>query len=164
MEGNKPDVIYSLAQEYGFGVIGIAVDDEGIPKTSERRMGIIRNLVTQAEKHGIAHERLFFDPLVVAISTDNNAVLNFVDTLRRTKTEFPGVKITSGLSNISFGMPRRKLVNRIFLCLMLYEGMDSAILDPNDKDVRGTLLAFDALMGKDKNCRIFANAFRKGRM
>jgi len=162
MEGNKPDIVYGLAQEYGFSVIGLAVDDDGIPRTSERRIEIIRNLVKKAGEYGIASERLFMDPLVVAVSTDSNSMLNFVDTMRRIKTEFPRVKITSGLSNISFGMPRRKLVNKNFLCLMLYEGMDSAILDPTDKEMRRTLMAFDVLTGKDRNCRRFNDAFRKG--
>jgi 5-methyltetrahydrofolate--homocysteine methyltransferase len=84
--------------------------------------------------------------------------------MRAIRAKFPGVKITSGLSNISFGLPLRKLINRNFLCLAMYEGMDSAILDPADKDIRGTLLAVDMLTAKDKNCRKFTTAFRKGEL
>ena len=84
--------------------------------------------------------------------------------MRAIRAKFPGVKITSGLSNISFGLPLRKLINRNFLCLAMYEGMDSAILDPADKDIRGTLLAVDMLTAKDKNCRKFTTAFRRGEL
>jgi cobalamin-dependent methionine synthase I len=78
--------------------------------------------------------------------------------------KFSGVKITSGLSDISFGLPLRKPINRNFLCLTMYEEINSAILDSTDKEIRGTLFAVDVLAAKDKNCRKFISAFRMGKL
>ncbi len=163
-EGAKCEILYPLAKEYGFDVIALTIDDAGIPKTSEHRIEIAGNLVEKAARHGLGPERLYIDPLVIAVSTANSSLLHFVETMRAIRAKLPGVKITSGLSNISFGLPLRKLINRNFLCLAMYEGMDSAILDPADKDIRGTLLAVDMLTAKDKNCRKFTTAFRKGEL
>jgi 5-methyltetrahydrofolate--homocysteine methyltransferase len=163
-EGAKCEILYPLAREYGFDVIALTLDDAGIPKTSEHRIEIACNLVEKASRYGLGPERLYIDPLVIAVSTANSSVFHFVQTMRAIREKFPGVKITSGLSNISFGLPLRKLVNRNFLCLAMYEGMDSAILDPTDKEIKGTLFAVDVLVAKDKNCRKFTSAFRKGEL
>lgn len=140
----------------------MAVDDSGIPRDVATKVKIARNLINKAAEYGIEQERLFIDPLVLTLSTDNQSMLHFMETIRIVKAEFPKVKITSGLSNISFGMPLRKLVNRYFFSFSIYAGMDSAIMDPLDKDLRATLMATTALLGRDRNCRAFANAFRKG--
>ena len=163
-EGEKCEILYPLAKEYGFDVIALAMDGAGIPKTAERRIEIACCLVEKAARYGLGPERLYIDPLVIAVSTANKSVFHFVETMRAIQEKFPGVKITSGLSNISFGLPLRKLINRNFLCIAMYEGMNSAILDPTDKEIRGTLLAVDVLAAKDKNCRNFTTAFRKGEL
>jgi len=163
-EGTKCEILYPLAKEHGFDVIALTIDDAGIPKTSEHRIEIAGSLVEKASKYGLGPERLYIDPLVIAVSTANQSLSHFVDTMRAIREKIPGVKFTSGLSNISFGLPLRKLINRNFLCLAMYEGMDSAILDPTDKDIRGTLLVGDLLTGKDKNCRKYTSAFRKGEL
>ncbi|HWR42097.1 methyltetrahydrofolate cobalamin methyltransferase [Sporomusa sp.] len=161
-EGNKPDQVYPLVRDYGFNVICLTVDDRGIPTTVEPRLEVTRSLVKKASDYGIPQNKLYIDPLVSAVSTDNTSVLCFLQTMRQIKQEFPEVKITSGLSNVSFGMPLRKLVNRYFFCLALYEGMDSAIMDPLDKDLQSALLATQVLLGQDRLCRKFSNAYRKG--
>jgi 5-methyltetrahydrofolate--homocysteine methyltransferase len=161
-EGNKTERIYPLVRKYGCSVIAMAMDDSGIPRDVATKVKIAKSLINKAAEYGIGPERVFIDPLVLALSTDNQSLLNLMESVRIIKSEFPNVKITSGLSNISFGMPLRKLVNRHFLSYAMHAGMDSAIMDPLDKDIRGTLLASTALLGKDKNCRTFANAFRNG--
>jgi 5-methyltetrahydrofolate--homocysteine methyltransferase len=161
-EGNKTAKIYPLVQKYGCSVIAMAMDDSGIPRDVVTKIKIVGRLINKAVEYGIGQERLFIDPLVLALSTDNQSLLHFMETVHIIKGEFPNVKITSGLSNISFGMPLRKLVNRHFLSYAVYAGMDSAIMDPIDKELKGTLLATIALLGQDRNCRTFYNAFRKG--
>lgn len=161
-ERNKPSQIYPLAEQYGWSVIALTIDDNGIPKNSETRLSIARKLIEEAGQYGITEDRLFIDPLVIALSTDNQSMLNFIATMKQIKQEHPSVKITSGLSNISFGMPKRKLINRQFLTLALYEGMDSAIMDPLDKEMVGAILAMQALLGQDRNTRMFSNAYRRG--
>jgi 5-methyltetrahydrofolate corrinoid/iron sulfur protein methyltransferase len=161
-EGTKPAKIYPLAAQYGCSLIALAVNDNGIPKDVDTKVKIAESLINKAAEYGIEQERLFIDPLVLALSTDNLSLLHFMTTVKMIKSKFPNVKITSGLSNISFGMPLRKLVNRHFLSYAMYAGMDSAIMDPLDQALKGSLLASSALVGQDRNCRTFANAFRKG--
>jgi len=161
-EDDKPQLIFKLAKEYNWDVIALAMDEKGIPKDAAARLQIARSLIQKGKEYGIDVERIYIDPLVIALSTDNEAMLKFIEVMQQIKAEYPSIKIVSGLSNISFGMPKRKLVNRNFLAIALYAGMDAAILDPLDKELMGTVLAAQALAGKDKHCRNFANAFRQG--
>jgi 5-methyltetrahydrofolate--homocysteine methyltransferase len=100
----------------------------------------------------------------MALSADNQSLLNFVQTLKEVKTLYPTLKVTSGLSNISFGMPLRKVVNQHFLTLAINAGMDSAILDPCSRDMVTTLYITEALLGNDRYCRNYLNAYRKNKI
>jgi 5-methyltetrahydrofolate--homocysteine methyltransferase len=167
LSGEKARVegVLPLALEYQTGLIILALDDAaGIPETSEGRMAIIGRLVDMALKGGLGEEKLFIDPLVTAISTGtDNAKVTF-DTIRRAREKYPLAHITSGLSNISFGMPLRPLLNRTFLAMCIQAGMDSAIADPNDRELMGTAMAAETLMGLDRYCLSFNKAFRAGRI
>jgi 5-methyltetrahydrofolate--homocysteine methyltransferase len=113
---------------------------------------------------GLGQDQLFIDPLVTANSTGtDNAKVTF-DTIVRTREKYPQAHITSGLSNISFGMPLRPLLNRTFLAMCIQAGMDSAIADPNDRELMGTAMAAETLMGLDRYCLSFNKAFRAGRI
>ncbi len=161
-EGDKCEVIYPLIQGTDWQVIALTCDNEGIPKTVQKRIEIASNLVRKAERYGITPERIHLDPLVIALATDNHSVINFVNTIKEIKEIYPTIKITSGLSNISFGMPLRKTINQIFLAIASFSGMDSAIMDPINRELMTTLLATEAIKGNDRNCRNFNNSFRKG--
>lgn len=163
-EGDKCDIIFPLIEGTEWQVIALTCDNKGIPSDVERRVEITKNIVEKAQKYGITPERIHLDPLVLALSADNNSLINFVETLRRVKELYPTIKVTSGLSNISFGMPLRKVVNQGFLTIALYAGMDSAILDPTNRDMLATLLATEALLGRDRLCRNYANAYRKNKI
>ena len=106
----------------------------------------------RAEQYRIAPDRLFIDPLVTALSTTGDALLTFADCAREIRRRYPDVHITSGLSNISFGLPSRKFVNQAFLVLAMQSGMDSAILDPTNRELRALLAATEALLGRDELC------------
>lgn len=84
--------------------------------------------------------------------------------MKRVREQYPTVKFTSGLSNISYGMPCRKIVNQVFLTMALEGGMDSALIDPCNKDTNATILAAEAALGKDKHCRKYNKAYRSGRI
>jgi len=163
-EGDKCSVIYPLIAGTQWQVIALTCDNKGIPKDVQTRLNIAVELVEKAKEYGITPERIHLDPLVIALSTDNFSLLNFLETMKRIKEVYPTLKITSGLSNISFGMPLRKVVNQCFLTIAAFEGMDSAIMDPCNRDMIAALLATEALRGQDRNCRNFANAYRKGRI
>ncbi len=163
-EGDKCEIIYPLIQGTDWQVIALTCDDNGIPKNVQTRIDIARNLVEKAMEYDITPDRIYLDPLVISIATDNKSVWNFIETMKEIKEIYPTIKITSGLSNISFGMPLRKIINQNFLTIAAFSGMDSAIMDPCNRDIITTLLAAEVLVGRDRNCRKFNDAFRKGKI
>ncbi|MFH1112669.1 MAG: dihydropteroate synthase [Pseudomonadota bacterium] len=167
LSGEKARIkgVLPLALEYKTGLIILALDDEtGIPKTSEKRMEIVHRLVGMAIEGGLKEEQLFIDPLVTAIATGTESALVAFDTIRRVRHAYPAAHVTSGLSNISFGMPARPLINRAFMAMCVMAGLDSAIADPEDADLMGIVLSAEMLMGKDRYCQNFNRAFRAGRI
>jgi 5-methyltetrahydrofolate--homocysteine methyltransferase len=163
-ENNKCDIIYPLVADSPWGIIALTCDDAGIPSTVDKKVEIACALIDKAASHGIAEERLFLDPLVLALSAVGDALLGFTDTIRRVRQRHTGVKFTSGLSNISYGMPSRKHINRVFLSYAVEAGMDSAIMDPTNKEMYAAILASEVLLGRDKHCRKYNGAFRAGRL
>jgi cobalamin-dependent methionine synthase I len=167
LSGERPRIegVAPLALEHKTGLIILALDDVvGIPKTGEGRMEIVHRLVAMTTEGGLAEEQLFIDPLVTTIATDVDSALVTFDTIRRVKETYPAAHITSGLSNISFGLPARSLINRTFMAMCVMAGLDSAIADPDDRELMGEVFAAEMLMGKDEYCQNFNRAFRAGRI
>jgi len=160
-EGDKCEVIYPLIKGTNWQVIALTCDNKGIPLDVKTRVDIAKKIIEKAEKYEIAPDRIHIDPLVVTIGTNNQSLLKFLETAKTIKEIYPTVHITSGLSNISFGMPFRRIINQSFLALAIYAGMDSSIMNPCNREMRATLLATEALLGRDKYCRKFTNAYRK---
>lgn len=163
-EGEKCEVIYPMIQGTTWQVIGLTCDNHGIPCDVQTRVDITKVLVEKAARYGITPDRIHIDPLVMALSTDNTSLMNFVETTRTIKEMYPTIKVTSGLSNISFSMPLRKVVNQGFLTIAAFIGMDSAIMDPCNRDMLATLLATEALLGRDRYCRSYSTAYRKNKI
>jgi 5-methyltetrahydrofolate--homocysteine methyltransferase len=167
VSGEAPRIegVLPLALEFKTSLILLALDDEtGIPDSSEGRMAIVDKLVGLARGGGLTESQLFVDPLVTAISTGTeNAMITF-DTIRSVREKYPGCHITSGLSNISFGMPFRPLINQTFMAMCVQAGMDSAIMNPNDRNLRAVMLASEMLMNKDRFCQNFSRAARSGKI
>jgi 5-methyltetrahydrofolate--homocysteine methyltransferase len=161
-EGSKCDRIYPLVSKSEWKVIALTCDDNGIPADAARKIEIGLRLIDKAGTYGITPDRIFIDPLVLSLSVVNDALLSFNQALRQIREKHPAVHFTSGLSNISFGMPKRKLINRNFLAFALQAGMDSAIMDPTDKVMYAEILAVEAILGLDKFCRAYNKAFRQG--
>ena len=162
-EKARIDRVLPLAWQYKTGLILLALDDAvGIPDTSKGRLDIVQRLVDLAKQGDLHENQLFVDPLVTAVSTgDKNALLTF-DAIRMIKQAYPEAHITCGLSNISFGMPLRALINQTFMAMCIQMGLDSAIIDPNDRILTGVIAAAEMLMGKDKYCQRFNRAYRAG--
>jgi len=171
----KPGMLNSVSEEHGkceillpkvadtaWKIVALTCDNRGISPDPKIKFEIAVTIVEKAKKLGISEDRLFIDPLVTTISTNGESLLSFNETLREIKKKYPAIHITSGLSNISFGMPYRKAINQQFLTLAMNAGMDSAIMDPISDDMRTTLYAVEALLGRDQNCRKYLTAFRKG--
>jgi cobalamin-dependent methionine synthase I len=154
--------VLPLVAQYKTPAIALAMDEKGIPKTKDDRINVIRRLLGETRKLGIADDQLYFDPLAMTIATGQDNGLTFFDTIRAIRKEFPEVHITCGLSNISFGMPARAYINRVFLAFAMEAGLDSAICDPNEHEIRTTMLAAELLLNQDKHCLKFTKAFRAG--
>lgn len=145
-------------------IITLCMDDSGIPETPGGRLEIAVSLVEKLTAHGVQASRIFFDPIIRPVSTDSQAGQIARDTLRLIKKELPGVNTICGLSNISFGLPHRQLLNRNYLTILLAEGLDAAILDPTDGSLMANLSATQALLGKDTHCLNYISAHREGRL
>jgi 5-methyltetrahydrofolate corrinoid/iron sulfur protein methyltransferase len=158
------DGVLPLATEFHTELIVLPLDDKGIPKTSEGRLDIVRRLVGMARKGGLPDEKLYIDPLVMAIATGTENGNITLDTCRKILEEFPKVHLTCGLSNISFGMPLRSILNQTFTALLIQAGMDSAIVNPDERELRGIMMAAETLIGKDRHCMNFNRAFRAGKI
>ena len=107
-------------------------------------------------------DKLFFDPLVMPLSASYAHGQVVLDTVKQLKAEFPDAKVTLGASNVSFGLPHRKRINSAFLIAAIACGLDSAICDPTDGEVREAVLLGELVVGKDRHCRRFSRAVRKG--
>jgi 5-methyltetrahydrofolate corrinoid/iron sulfur protein methyltransferase len=156
--------VLPLACEFQTELIVLALDDKGIPKTSDGRLDIVRRLVGMTRDGGLPDEKLFIDPLVMAISTGTENGNVSLETCRRIKEEFPKVHLTCGLSNISFGMPLRSTLNQAFIVLTIQAGMDSVIVNPEERELRGIMMAAETVLGKDRHCMNFNRAFRAGKI
>lgn len=164
-EKKRIEGVLPLALEYKTSLILLALDDtHGIPDRCEGRLEIVHRLVGLAKGGGLLENQLYVDPLVTAISTgDKNALITFA-SIREVKGAYPDAHITCGLSNISFGMPLRSLINQTFMCMCIQMGLDSAIIDPNDRRLMGAMMAAEMLAGKDRYCQRFTRAFRTNRI
>ncbi|MDR3577975.1 MAG: dihydropteroate synthase [Anaerolineaceae bacterium] len=154
--------ILPIVAENGTEVIALCLDDKGIPSTKEARLDVIRKVFEETRKVGVPDEKVYVDPLAMTIATNTDAGLIIFDTMRAIRAEFPKSHISCGLSNVSFGLPVRALINRTFMVYALEAGMDTALIDPNDRELQAAIVASDLLLGRDKHCLKYTRAFRAG--
>ena len=163
-EPTRLDGILPLVSKHGCSVIALAMDEKGIPKGVDERLTVVRRLMDRTRNAGLPDEKLYIDALVMAISTNIESGKIALETMRAVRTEFPKTHLCAGLSNISFGLPARHLVNRVFLTLALAAGLDAAILDPFDRELRGEMLAAELVLGRDRHCLNYTRSYREGRI
>lgn len=159
LEGDKIDTIFPVIADTDWECVALLCDNDGIPDSVERRMKVFHGIMEKAKEYHIAPNRLHIDPLVVTLSTDQTALTVFADCCRQIKAEYPEIHITSGLSNISFGLPVRKNINQAFMVLAMNAGMDSAIVDPTNKNMIGMIYATNALLEQDEYCLKYIDKF-----
>ena len=150
--------VLPLEAEYKAAVIGLAMDDDGIPSAAEKRLTIARKIVDRAEALGIPREDLVIDCLALTVGTDSQAGLVTLGTMRMVREEL-GVNMTLGASNVSFGLPDREMVNRAFLTLAIQNGLNCPIVDA--AKVRSMILAVDLLLGRDEYAMRYIKAYKK---
>jgi 5-methyltetrahydrofolate--homocysteine methyltransferase len=154
--------ILPIVAEHGCTVIALAMDGNKIPETHEKRLGIIERVLDATRASGVSDDRVYVDPLAMTVATVNQSAVIACDTIRAVRAKYPEVHFTMGLSNISFGMPARKQINRGFLILAMQAGLDSAILDPLDRELQAAILTTELLLGQDKHCLNYVRASRTG--
>jgi 5-methyltetrahydrofolate--homocysteine methyltransferase len=155
------ETVLQLAKNAGSQVVALAMDDNGIPDNAEDRVKICRSIVLSAEKVGFPFEKLIFDPLVLPIGVQPQAARIALRTLQQIKELAASASTVMGVSNVSYGLPRRGFINQAFLSLAALAGLDYAILDPLDRGLMHSLRAAGAVLGKDKHCRKYITAIRK---
>jgi len=161
-EKERYHAILPLAQRYQTGIIGLCMDDKGMPETVEDRMRVADSLIGKLTKEGFALDDLYLDPMIRPVGTGSHYGVVAIETIRRIKANYPEAHIACGLSNVSFGLPCRKPLNQAFLITMMAAGMDGAILDPLDKKLMTYMYATEALLGIDDFCMNYLEKFREG--
>lgn len=161
-ERERFNSIMPLVTKYDTAIIALCMDDNGMPETTDERVAIAERLIKNMTGEGVKLEDIYIDPMVRPIGTGSHYGKVAIETIRKVKTAFPGVHIACGLSNVSFGIPARKLINQAFLIAAMAAGMDGAIMDPLDKKLMSFVYATEALMGLDEYCINYLARFRDG--
>jgi 5-methyltetrahydrofolate--homocysteine methyltransferase len=151
-----------LIKEHDAKVIALCLSDDGPPKDFEGRIEIAARLVDRLTGDGVPLENIYVDPCVFPISTSSDAGTFVLDAISWIHAQYPGVHTICGASNVSFGLPVRKLLNATFLAMLIARGLDSAIIDPCNSLTRACVLAAEALAGHDEFCTSYIAAFRAG--
>ena len=162
-EGDKIDKIFPiLAENKGWQVIALLSDDTGIPKNAADRLKVFDKIMAKAKEYGIAPNRIHIDPLVEMLCTSENGIETNIEVISTVRKQYPSIHITAAVSNISFNLPVRKMINLGFTVLAMNAGLDSAILDPTNRDMMGVIYATEALLGLDDYCMEYIGAYREG--
>ncbi len=143
-------------------VVALCMAQTGMPTTADDRVSVASELIERLTSAGIALEAIYVDPLVQPVAVDVGMGSAILQAISRIMKRFPGVNTICGLSNVSYGLPARRLVNRNFLTLAIAHGLSAAILDPTDKRLMGNLLAAQMLLGQDEYCSNFIEAYQSG--
>ena len=161
-EKERFESILPLVLKYQTKVIALCMDDNGIPETATDRMKVADKLVKDLTSAGVASANIYFDPLIKPIATSHKAGLEVLETIQIIKDSYPDVHFICGLSNVSYGLPHRKVLNQAFMIQTMVKGMDGYILDPLDNVMMGFVQASKLLLGQDEYCIQYIKASRNG--
>lgn len=162
-EKSRYDDVIKLVKQYDAKIVALLIDDaNGISPSDEVRTKIGIELINKMHEDDIQYENMYIDPLIQPISTDSNMGLVALNTIANIKQNFPEVHFMCGLSNISFGLPNRGLLNRTYLAMCMHAGLDGAVLDPGNSKMMSMIFAGEALLNKDRFTKKYLKAHRKG--
>jgi 5-methyltetrahydrofolate--homocysteine methyltransferase len=159
-EAHMMERIFPLVKQYGAAVLGVITDESGVPATPDARLKVAEKLLKTAAKYGIPAEDVIVDCLALTVGADHQAGLTTLDSMMLVQEQL-GVNLSLGASNVSFGLPDRKIINVAYLALAIGRGLTTAITDPTVVEIQTTLLACDLLMGRDEYAMRWIKAFRK---
>lgn len=162
LEKNRYDALLPVLAGTDLKVVALCMSDEGMPETAAQRLEIADKLVNGLAQNNVPLENIYVDPLVQPLSTHDDFGTEFLQAIEGIKNRFPGVHTMCGLSNISYGLPARKFLNRIFVVMAIAKGLDGAIIDPLDRGMMANIIAAQALAGSDQYCTSYLQAYRSG--
>jgi len=162
LEKERYDNMMPILAGTDFKVIALCMSDDGMPETVDDRLKIADKLVNRLVQNNVKIENIFVDPLVQPMSVNNNFGMEFVVAVEQIMNRFEGIHTACGLSNISYGLPARKFMNRTFMSMAICRGLDGAIVNPLDKGMMASIIAAEALAGRDDFCVNYLKGFRAG--
>jgi 5-methyltetrahydrofolate--homocysteine methyltransferase len=160
LEKKRYDALLPMISGGDVKVIALCMSDDGMPETVEQRMAIADKLVNRLVANNVSIENIYVDPLVQPIATNGAYGVAFLDAIEQIMKTFPGIHTACGLSNISFGLPERKLLNQTFMVMAILKGLDGAIINPLDRRMMAAITAAEALAGRDNYCMKYLSAYR----
>jgi cobalamin-dependent methionine synthase I len=164
LEPSRLEGMLPLVVDYKAKVIALCQSEDGMAETVEAKVEMAGRLVEKATAAGVALDDIYIDPLVFPLATNTASTSNTLEAISQITKQLSGVHTVCGLTNVSYGLPERKLINRTFLVAAVARGLDSAIIDPTDTQLFGALAAALPIIGQDNFCRNYLKAYRAGRL
>ncbi len=163
-ESDRYATLIPLVKRHNARVVALSLDDGGMTDDMARVWGVADGLIKRLQDDGVPSDHIFVDPLIRPVSTNPEYGMGALGVVARVKERHPEVHTVCGLSNVSYGLPRRRLLNQVFVAMAVARGMDSAIVDPLDPRMMANILAAEALAGPDQFCMAYITAERDGRL
>ena len=164
LEAERIENTLPIIAASGANCVALALGDDGMPCRAGQREETAKQLIGKLLEAGVKAESIYLDPVIAPLSTDATVGLQILQAIRAIRAQFPTVHITAGMSNISFGLPVRKLLNRVFMAICMTAGLDSAICDPLNAALTAEIAAAEALLGRDEWCMNYITASRAGKL
>ena len=161
-EVHKLEILLPFIAEHDCSVIGLCVGAKGVPKTAEEKFEIARMLIDQTGRVGVKPEDLYLDPGLLTIATEPASVQSTMSTIQLIKGYQPRVNIVCAISNVSFGLPHRKLINSTVIPMLMAAGADAFIMNVSDRVAMAAIVTSETLLGRDKYCANYIRAYREG--
>ena len=163
-EEERVKEIMPMVKEYGTSVVALTMDEGGMPRTGEDRLRVASKIMDMIAEYDMPMDDIYFDPLVQPVGSGPDQGLAVLEGIKLVRDSFPDAHIICGLSNISYGLPDRKLLNRVFLPMAVWAGLDSAIMDPTDGALMAALKGSRAILAQDDFCLEYISAWRAGKL
>ena len=164
LEKERYDALLPLVAGTDLKVVALCMSDEGMPKTADDRLFVADRLVNGLTKNNVAIDNIYVDPLVQPIATNDVFGAEFLAAVEQIMDRFEGIHTICGLSNISYGLPERRLLNRAFTVMGIAQGLDALIINPLDREMMAYIIAAEALAGRDEFCGDYLDAYRNKKL
>lgn len=164
LEKDRYESLMPIVAGTDLKIIALCMSDQGMPETTDARLAIADKLVNGLVRNNVPLKNIYVDPLVQPISTNQEFGVAFLTAIEQIMARFEGIHTICGLSNISYGLPQRALLNQTFMAMAIGKGLDGAIVDPLNRRMMATIYAAEALAGYDEYCEQYLTAYRQGKL